>query len=153
MTVVVHVYTKGGNEGDVVGWVERVGSLRDELASAALETFVTKVTDTMFPAGGAWTTQVEQWRRGRGEEAVSPPILVASHDESVEPKSEAVVDEPKLEGWVEQAKAELIMVEDVDKQWETPMGQRVGELIRKDAAVTLGDENGVKDLGDRKQEG
>ena len=56
MTVVVHVYTKGGNEGDVVGWVERVGSFRDELASSALETFVTKVTDTMFPAGGAWTT-------------------------------------------------------------------------------------------------
>ena len=56
MAVVVHVYAKGGNEGDIVGWVERVGSFRDELASSALETFVTKVTDTMFPAGGAWTT-------------------------------------------------------------------------------------------------
>ena len=84
---------------------------------------------------------------------MSPPILVAGHEEGVEPKSEAVVDEPKLEGWVEQAETELILMEGVDEQWETPMGQRVGELIRKDALVALGDENGVKDLGDRKQEG
>ena len=33
------------------------------------------------------------------------------------------------------------------------MGQRVGEPIRKDAFVALGDENGVEDSGNRKQEG
>ena len=84
---------------------------------------------------------------------MSPPILVASHDESVEPKSEAVVDEPKLEGWVEQAETELILVEGVDEQWETPMGKRVGELVWKALGLGLGDEDSVEDLGDRKQEG
>ena len=91
---------------------------------------------------------------------MSPPILVAGHDEGLEPhdeglkpESEAVVDEPELEGWVEQAEIELVLVEGTNKQWERPMSQRVGEPIRKDVFVALGDENGVEDSGNRKQEG
>ena len=84
---------------------------------------------------------------------MSPPILVAGHDKGLEPESEAVVDEPELEGWVEQAEIELILVEGTNKQWERPMSQRVGEPIRKDVMVALGGENGVIDSGNRKQEG
>ena len=91
---------------------------------------------------------------------MSPPILVAGHDEGLEPhdeglepESEAVVDEPELEGWVEQAEMELVLVEGTKKQWEGPMSQRVGEPIRLGVMVALGDENGVKDAGNRKQEG
>ena len=77
MAVAVHVDTKGGDEGDVVRWVERVGSFRDELAAAALETFVTEEAKTMLPTGGGWATQEEQRGRRRGEEAVPPPSFVA----------------------------------------------------------------------------
>ena len=48
---------------------------------------------------------------------MSPPILVAGHNKGLEPESEAVVDEPELEGWVEQAEIELILVEGTNKQW------------------------------------
>ena len=84
---------------------------------------------------------------------MSPPILVEGHNEGLEPESEAVVDKPELEGWVKQAEIELVLVEGTNEQWERPMSQRVGEPIRKDAMVALGDENGVKDSGNRKQEG
>ena len=84
---------------------------------------------------------------------MSPPILIEGHNEGLEPESEAVVDKPELEGWVKQAEIELVLVEGTNKQWERPMSQRVGEPIRKDAMVALGDENGVEDSGNRKQEG
>ena len=56
MAVAVHVDTKGGNEGDVVRWVDRVGGLKNELTTAALEPLMTKVADAVFPTGGAWAT-------------------------------------------------------------------------------------------------
>ena len=56
VAVAVHVDTKGGDEGDVVRWVERVGGLKNELTTAALEPLVTKVADAVFPTGGAWAT-------------------------------------------------------------------------------------------------
>ena len=84
---------------------------------------------------------------------MSPPILVAGHNKGLEPESDAVVDEPELEGWVEQPEMELVLVEGTNQQWEKPMSQRVGEPSRKDAMIALGDENGVKDSGNRKQEG
>ena len=53
VAVAVHVDTKGGDEGDVVRWVDRVGGLKNELTTAALEPLVTKVADAVFPTGGA----------------------------------------------------------------------------------------------------
>ena len=46
---------------------------------------------------------------------MSPPILVEGHNEGLEPESETVVDEPELEGWVEQAEIELVLVEGINK--------------------------------------
>ena len=63
MAFVVNVDTKGGDERDVVGWVERVDSLREELTAAAFEAFVTEEAKTMLPTGSGWATQEEQ--RGR----------------------------------------------------------------------------------------
>ena len=77
MAFVVNVDTKGGDERDVVGWVERVDSLRDELAAAAFEAFVTEEAKTMLPTGSGWATQEEQRGPRSGEEAVPPPSFVA----------------------------------------------------------------------------
>ena len=57
--------------------MERVGRLRDELAAAALEMFVTEEADTMLLTRGGWATQEQQRGRRRGEEAVPPPSFVA----------------------------------------------------------------------------
>ena len=98
MVVLVDVGSKGSKEGDVRR-VEGVCSLTDQLAFAALETLVAietlvaKVADAVFPAGGARATQEEQGRGGRREEAVVPPppsILVAGHDEGLEPHDEGL---------------------------------------------------------------
>ena len=56
MAVAVHVDTKGGDEGDVVRWVDRVGGLKNELTTAALEPLMAKVADAVFPTGGAQAT-------------------------------------------------------------------------------------------------
>lgn len=64
MAVAVHVDTKGGDEGDVVRWVDRVGGLKNELTTAALEPLMAKVADAVFPTGGARATEGEQRRRG-----------------------------------------------------------------------------------------
>ena len=77
MAVVVNVDAEGGDEGGVIGWVERVDSLGDELAAAAFEAFVTEEANTMLLTGSGWATQEEQRGRRGGEEAVPPPSFVA----------------------------------------------------------------------------